>query len=112
MVVGRDFPDKIIYPERSFAMVTAVVLLTVERDKINDVADKLTAMKGVSEVYSVGGRFDLVAIIRVKNNEKLAELVTDHMLKVVGIVTSETLLAFKVYSRHDLESMFSIGHDG
>ncbi|MCE5249224.1 Lrp/AsnC ligand binding domain-containing protein [bacterium] len=93
-------------------MVTAVVLLTVERGRINEVADNLTAMKGVSEVYSVGGRFDLVAVLRVKNNEKLAELVTDHMLKVKGILTSETLLAFKVFSRHDLESMFSIGLEG
>ena len=65
-------------------------------------------MKGVSEVYSVGGRFDLVSIIRAKNNEQLAELVTGHMLKVDGIKTSETLIAFKVFSHHDLESMFSI----
>ena len=90
-------------------MVTAIILLTVERDKINTVAEQIAEMKGVSEVYSVGGRFDLVSIIRVKNNEQLAELVTGHMLRVEGIKTSETLIAFKVYSRHDLESMFSIG---
>ena len=90
-------------------MVTAIVLLVVERDKINEVAGKLTDMKGITEVYSVGGRVDLVAILRVKDNEELAELVTEHMLKVRGIISSETLIAFKVYSRHDLESMFSIG---
>jgi len=92
-------------------MVTAIVLLTVERDKINNIAEQIAEMKGVSEVYSVGGRYDLVSIIRVKNNEQLAELVTGHMLRVDGIKTSETLIAFQVFSRHDLESMFSIGFD-
>jgi len=90
-------------------MVSSVVLLTVERGMINKVAETLAGMNGVSEVYSVGGRFDLVAIIRVKDNETLAELVTNHMLLVEGIKDSETLIAFRVFSRHDLESMFSIG---
>ena len=90
-------------------MVTAIVLLKVERDKINTVAEHIAELKGISEVYSVGGRFDLVSVIRVKNNEELAEHVTGKMLKVQGIIDSETLIAFKVYSRHDLESMFSIG---
>jgi DNA-binding Lrp family transcriptional regulator len=76
---------------------------------INDVAETLAGMKGVSEVYSVGGRYDLVAVIRVKDNDALAELVTNHMLLVKGIKDSETLIAFRVFSRHDLESMFSIG---
>jgi DNA-binding Lrp family transcriptional regulator len=66
-------------------------------------------MKGITEVFSVAGRYDLVAIIRVKDNEALAELVTDRMLKVEHIIRSETLIAFRAYSRHDLESMFSIG---
>ena len=92
-------------------MVTAVVLLTVERDKINTVAEQIAGMDNVSEVYSVGGRIDMIAIIRAKNNEALADLVTGHMFKVEGIKTSETLIAFKVYSRHDLESMFSIGFE-
>jgi len=90
-------------------MVSAVVLLTVQRGMINEVAETLAGMDGVSEVYSVGGRYDLVAIIRVKDNEALAELVTNHMLLVEGITDSETLIAFRVFSRHDLESMFSIG---
>jgi DNA-binding Lrp family transcriptional regulator len=90
-------------------MVSSVVLLTVKRGMINEVAETLAGMKGVSEVYSVGGRYDLVAIIRVKDNEALAELVTNHMLLVKGIKDSETLIAFRVFSRHDLESMFSIG---
>jgi DNA-binding Lrp family transcriptional regulator len=76
---------------------------------INEVAETLAGMKGVSEVYSVGGRYDLVAIIRVKDNDALAELVTNHMLLVDGIADSETLIAFRVFSRHDVESMFSMG---
>lgn len=90
-------------------MVSAVVLLTVERARINQVAETLAGMQGVSEVYSVGGRYDLVAIIRVKDNESLAELITNQLLLVEGIDDSETLIAFRVYSRHDLEKMFSIG---
>ena len=90
-------------------MVSAVVLFTVERGKINEVAETLAAMDGVSEVYSVGGRYDLVAIIRVPDNDAMAELVTNHMLLVEGIADSETLIAFRVFSRHDLESMFSLG---
>ncbi|HUT63842.1 MAG TPA: Lrp/AsnC ligand binding domain-containing protein [Anaerolineae bacterium] len=90
-------------------MVTALVHLTVERNKINTVAESIAEMEGISEVYSVGGRYDLVAIIRAKHNEQMAEIVTDHLLKVEGIKTSETMIAFKVYSKHDLEKMFSIG---
>ncbi len=90
-------------------MVTAIVLLNVERDKINAVAETLAGMKGVSEVYSVAGQFDLVAVIRVKDNDGLAEIVTSHMLKINGITRSQTLIAFRVFSKHDLEAMFSIG---
>ncbi len=90
-------------------MVTAVVLIKVARQRINDVAQKLVEMKGVAEVYSVGGRYDLVAIIRVNSNEKMADLITNQMLSLSGIENSETLIAFRAFSKHDLESMFSIG---
>jgi DNA-binding Lrp family transcriptional regulator len=90
-------------------MVTALVLLKVARDKVNSVAETLADMEGITEVYSVAGRYDLTVIIRVRDNDQLAELVTNHMLKVEGIQKSETLIAFRVYSRHDLEGMFSIG---
>nr|MDJ0756356.1 Lrp/AsnC ligand binding domain-containing protein [Ardenticatenaceae bacterium] len=66
---------------------------------------------GVSEVFSVAGRYDLVAILRVPNNEALADLVTGKMLQNEGILDSETLIAFKVYSQHDLEAMFSVGFE-
>jgi len=90
-------------------MVNGFVFLTVERSKINTIAETISEMDGISEVYSVGGRFDLIAIIRVKNNEMLADIVTNHLLTIDGIITSETMIAFKVYSQHDLERMFSIG---
>jgi DNA-binding Lrp family transcriptional regulator len=84
-------------------------MLTVARDKVNSVAETLADMDGITEVYSLAGRYDLAVIIRVRDNDQLAEVVTNHMLKVQGILTSETLMAFRVHSRHDLESMFSIG---
>jgi DNA-binding Lrp family transcriptional regulator len=68
-------------------------------------------MDGITEVFSVGGRFDLVAILRVADNDAMAALVTENMLKVEGITDSETLIAFRVFSQHDLESMFSLGLD-
>lgn len=92
-------------------MVSAIVLLNTERDKVKHVAEQLTDLAGVSEVYSVAGRYDLVAILRVPNSEAMADLVTEHMLKVEGITDSETMIAFKTYSRHDLEAMFSIGFE-
>ena len=93
-------------------MVTSIVLLKVKRGKVNDVAEKLVEMNGISEVYSVGGRFDLVAVIRVKSNEDLANMVTNQMAKLEGIENTETLIAFRTYSRHDLEAMFSVGFEG
>lgn len=90
-------------------MVTAIVLMKVERLKVNDVASAVAELPGISEVYSVGGRYDLVAVIRVPSNEAMADLVTHELLKIDGIRDTETLLAFKAHSRHDLERMFSIG---
>ncbi|MBA1145878.1 Lrp/AsnC ligand binding domain-containing protein [Ectothiorhodospiraceae bacterium WFHF3C12] len=89
-------------------MVTSIVLLNVERHRVNAAAEALAAMPEISEVFSVSGNYDLVAIARVRSNEDLSRLVTDKFLQVDGIEHTETMLAFKAYSRHDLESMFSI----
>jgi DNA-binding Lrp family transcriptional regulator len=89
-------------------MVNALILLNVNRDKVNDVAEKLSEIEGVSEVYSVAGRYDLVAVVRAKDNDHLAGLVTGTLLLIDGIQKSETLFAFRVYSKHDLDRMFSI----
>src|SRR5262244_806288 len=94
---------------RRFSMLSAIVLLNTERDKTNTVAEALADMDGVTEVYSVAGRYDLAAVVRATDNDQLAKVVTEHIRSVPGITTSETLIAFRVYSRHDLERMFSIG---
>ena len=92
-------------------MVSAVVLIECQKGMINQAAEKLADLPGISEVYSVAGRVDLVAVIRVSDNDQLAHIVTEQMLLVPGIAHSETLISFRVYSKHDLESMFSIGLD-
>lgn len=90
-------------------MVTSIILINAERNKINTLAEQLREIEGISEVYSVSGKYDLVAIIRVKTNEDLADLVTNKMLLLEGISKTETMLAFQAYSRHDLEAMFAVG---
>ena len=90
-------------------MVTALVLINVERAEVPHVAERLLELNGVTEVYSVAGRYDLAAILRVPANEDIADLVTSRILDLSGITRTETLIAFKVYSRYDLEHMFSIG---
>ncbi len=89
-------------------MVTSIILLTTDRLKVNEVAEKLTQVEGISEVYSVSGNYDLIAIARVPDNEKLASMVTSQFVEIDGIETTDTMLAFKAYSKHDLESMFSV----
>ena len=90
-------------------MVTAVVLINVERGKVNEVAEKLADLKGITEVYSVAGRYDLVAMLRVRETEDLSDLVTRQLLTVSGILETETLIAFRAYSKTDLEAAFSLG---
>ena len=89
-------------------MITSIILLNIQRNKVNKVAGKLVDIEGVSEVYSVSGNYDLVAIIRVKCNDDLATLVTGKLAKFDEIIETETMLAFKAYSKHDLEAMFSL----
>lgn len=90
-------------------MVTAIVLLNVRNDRINQVAQQLVELDGVSEVYSVAGQYDLVAVLRCTGDDQIASLVTEKMLQAEGLISSETLIAFRAFSRHDLERMFSVG---
>ena len=83
--------------------------MSIERGRVNEVCEAIAALDGVSEVYSVAGSFDAVAIVRVAHNDDLARLVNDHMVGIEGIEDTETMLAFRSYSRHDLESMFALG---
>ena len=83
--------------------------MNVERKQINQVAEKLADIAGISEVYSVSGKYDLIAIVRVQTNDDLANLVTKHILQLEEITKTETMLAFQAYSKHDLEAMFNVG---
>jgi DNA-binding Lrp family transcriptional regulator len=90
-------------------MTTAIVMINAERTKIASVGEKLAAIKGITEVYSVGGYVDFVAIIRLPNNDALADLVTEQIANVEGITKTETMVAFRAFSRYDIASMFEIG---
>ena len=90
-------------------MVTAIVPMNVDRIQIKNVAQKLVDMSQVTEVFSVAGRYDLIAIMRVKSTEEVADTITAKIGSLTGINATETLIAFRTYSRHDLEHMFSIG---
>jgi DNA-binding Lrp family transcriptional regulator len=90
-------------------MVSAIILLKVERGRVNEVGERLAAIDGITEVFSVGGRYDLVALVRVHTNEELASLVNTTLAAERAITSTESLIAFEVFSRHDLEAMFSIG---
>lgn len=90
-------------------MVTSIVLMNVERRSINQVAEQLADMEGISEVYSVSGKYDLIAIARVKSNDDLAELITRKLLSIDSVLKTETMLAFKAFSKHDLDAMFALG---
>jgi len=92
-------------------MTNAIVLLKVRNDRINEVAESMVDLDGVSEVYSVAGQYDLVAVVRAHGDSQVASLVTEQMLKAEGIISSETLIAFRTFSRHDLDRMFSVGLD-
>ncbi len=92
-------------------MVTAIVLIKAETNRIPELADEIAAMAGVSEVFSVAGRHDLVAIVRVSKNEELADVISDKMRHLKGIVETETMIAFRAYSRQELEAGFELGMD-
>ena len=89
-------------------MVMAVVMINVNVDETSRVASQISELPGISEVYSVAGNYDLVAIMRVKDNESVADLVSDKIRKVQGVARTETLIAFRAYSRYDLEGFFSL----
>jgi DNA-binding Lrp family transcriptional regulator len=90
-------------------MVTAVILFSVENSSVNKVGETLATLSGITEVFSVSGQYDLVALARVKKNEDLADLMTEKIRGLNGIIKTETLIAFRTLSRFDLEGMFDLG---
>ena len=92
-------------------MITAIVMIDAATDSIGEVAEAVADLNGVSEVYSVAGDVDLIAIVRVREFEDIATVVAGRINKVPGVVDTATHIAFRAYSRHDLEAAFSIGFD-
>jgi DNA-binding Lrp family transcriptional regulator len=92
-------------------VITAIVLIDCATDSIPEVAESLANLDGVSEVYSVAGSVDLIAIVRVREFDDIANVIAGGISKTAGVINTETHLAFRAYSRHDLDAAFAIGFD-
>ena len=92
-------------------MITAIVLIETDVAAIPEVAERIAELDGVTEVYSVTGGIDLVAIVRVREHDQLAGIIADRLSKVDGVLATETHVAFRSYSRHDLDAAFALGFD-
>ena len=92
-------------------MITAIVFVKADVARIPEVAEAIAALDGISEVYSVTGQVDLIVMVRVRNHEDVAAVAADQLNKVPGVTSTETHIAFRAYSRHDLESAFALGLD-
>ena len=92
-------------------MISAIVLINAEVDRIPEVAAAIAEINGVSEVYSVTGDVDLIAMVRVRQHEDFADVIADRLNKVSGVLLTQTHIAFRTYSKHDLEAAFSLGLD-
>jgi DNA-binding Lrp family transcriptional regulator len=90
-------------------VVTAIVFVQADVARIPEVAEQIAALDGVSEVYSVTGEIDLIAMVRVRQHEDVADVVADRLNKVPGVLRTETHIAFRTFSKHDLEAAFAIG---
>jgi DNA-binding Lrp family transcriptional regulator len=93
-------------------VITAIVMIDAATDAIPEVAEAVADLDGVSEVYSVAGTVDLIAVVRVREFEQIADVVAGRINKVPGVLETDTHIAFRAYSRHDLEAAFSLGLEG
>jgi DNA-binding Lrp family transcriptional regulator len=92
-------------------VITAIVMIRAATAAIPEVAEAVAALEGVSEVYSVAGDVDLIAVVRVREFDQVAEVIAGRINKVSGVVDTDTHIAFRAYSKHDLEAAFSIGFE-
>jgi DNA-binding Lrp family transcriptional regulator len=92
-------------------VISAIVLINAEVDRIPEVAAAIAEIDGVSEVYSVTGDVDLIAMVRVRQHEDFADVIADRLNKVSGVLLTQTHIAFRTYSSHDLDAAFSLGLD-
>jgi DNA-binding Lrp family transcriptional regulator len=93
-------------------VVTAFVLIDAEPARVGELAEEVAAVEGVAEAYSVAGHADIVAIIRVRQIEELAQVVTGRLAGLAGVTDTRTLVAFQSYSRKDLDEMWELGSEG
>ncbi|MGY4642759.1 DNA-binding Lrp family transcriptional regulator [Cellulomonas sp. URHB0016] len=91
------------------SMLTAIVLIDADAARIPEVASAIAEIRGVSEVYSVTGEVDLIAVVRVREHDALADVIADKVGKIEGVVRTQTYIAFRTYSQHDLEQAFALG---
>jgi DNA-binding Lrp family transcriptional regulator len=91
-------------------VITTIVMVSVESHRIPEVAQEIADLDGVSEVYSVAGDVDLIAIVRVREFDQIAEVIAGRLSKVDGVLHTDTHVAFRAYSRHDLDAAFAIGY--
>ncbi|MEU3829561.1 Lrp/AsnC family transcriptional regulator [Streptomyces sp. SID486] len=92
-------------------MITAIVLIKTSVDRIPEIAERIAALEGITEVFSVTGTYDLIAMVRVRQHEDLAEVIPGRISKIPGVEATDTHVAFRTYSQHDLEAAFAIGLD-
>jgi DNA-binding Lrp family transcriptional regulator len=90
-------------------MTHAIVLIHADRSALDTLGGELADLDGVAEAYSVTGDWDFVAILRLRDPDQLAEVVTGQITRLTGVQRTHTLVAFEVFSRHDLEALFSVG---
>jgi DNA-binding Lrp family transcriptional regulator len=92
-------------------VISAIVLIKTSVDRIPEIAERIAALENVTEVFSVTGTYDLIAMVRVKEHEDLAEVIPGRISKIPGVEGTDTHVAFRTYSQHDLEAAFAIGLD-
>lgn len=92
-------------------MITAIVFIKADVSQIPRVGQQIADLDGVSEVYSVTGKIDLIALVRVRTVDDVAQVVADRLNKVPGVRSTQTHIAFQTYSTLDLEAAFSLGAD-
>lgn len=93
-------------------MITAIICVNADSGQIPEVAEQIAAIAGVSEVYSVTGQIDMIVMVRTQAFEAIADVISNGIAKVPGVISTETHLAFRAYSQHDLEASFSLGDNG
>ena len=93
----------------SGVVITTVVMIRTDNDRIPQIAEQIAELDGVSEVYSVAGDVDLIAIVRVREFDEIAGVVAGRINTVPGVRETATHVAFRTYSRHDLDAAFDIG---